>query len=123
MERPDLMPRVMKDMDTDMYDFVTNYITSFVKWDLVNFFYENPHTIDTIDNISRYTGRTPDTVRQELLELARLNLLEKTQLGHMTVYALTSDPMLRKLVATFQEACQSPDFRKKVIYHVIRGTE
>ncbi len=123
MRRPDLMPRIMSDMDPDLYDFVTTYITSFAKWDLVTFFHDHSRITDTVDNIARYTGRSPQSVRDELEELARLGLLEEMALGDVVVYALTSDAQLRARLERFVRACDDPDFRKKVIYHVIRGTE
>ncbi len=58
---------------------LNSYIDTFVKWDLLSFFYNNPHTIDTVDNIARYAGRDEETVQQELTGLAAKGLLEETK--------------------------------------------
>ena len=50
----DFTARLMDDMDPVLLDFVKTKVNSFVKWDLVRFFHENPHTADTVDNIAKY---------------------------------------------------------------------
>jgi len=118
----DLAGRLMADMDPRLLEFLQAKITSFVKWDLINFFHDNPHTTDTADNISRYAGRNVETIRTELAELARDGVLEETQLGGMTVYSLASDRRIRELLEQFVEASDDRQFRVKAIYHIIRGT-
>jgi len=119
----DLTGRLMSDMDPRLLEFLQTKISSFVKWDLVRFFHENPHTTDTAYNIARYLGRNVDIIRTELLELARDGVLEESQLGDMTVYSLVPDPELRGLLKQFVEASDDRQFRIKVIYHIIRGAE
>jgi len=54
----DFTTRLMDDMDPTLLDFVKQKVNSFIKWDLVRFFYENPHTADTVENIAKYAGRS-----------------------------------------------------------------
>ena len=51
----DLTGRLMADMDPQMLEFLQTKVNSFVKWDLVHFFHDNPHTTDTAENIARWT--------------------------------------------------------------------
>ncbi|MCK4471807.1 MAG: hypothetical protein KAW49_08490, partial [Anaerolineae bacterium] len=67
----DLAGRLMADMDPRLLEFLQAKINSFVKWDLVRFFHDNPHTTDTAGNIARYAGRSVETIRPELAELAQ----------------------------------------------------
>ncbi|HHN93890.1 MAG TPA: hypothetical protein ENK17_03905 [Anaerolineae bacterium] len=118
----DLTGRLMADMDPQLLDFLQHKVNTFVKWDLVRFFHDNPHTTDTAENIARYAGRSVDAIREELAELAQAGLLEESRLGEMTVYSLTADAATRDLLARFVAASDDRQFRVKAIYHIIRGT-
>ncbi|MFQ6099933.1 MAG: hypothetical protein ACE5OS_01685 [Anaerolineae bacterium] len=122
MDELDLTGRLMADMDPQLLDFLQTKVNSFVKWDLVRFFHDNPHTTDTADNIARYAGRTVEAISAELAELARDGVLEENQLGDMTVYSLAPDRQIRELLEQFVRASDDRQFRVKVIYHIIRGT-
>jgi len=117
----DLTGRLMADMDPRLLEFLQTKVNSFVKWDLVRFFHDNPHTTDTAENIARYAGRSVDTIRAELSELARDGVLEENQLDDMTVYSLVPDRKTRDLLEQFVEASDDRQFRVKAIYHIIRG--
>jgi predicted transcriptional regulator len=77
IDESDLAARLMEDMDARLLDFLKNQVNSFVKWDLVRFFQENPNTTDTADNIARYAGRDPAAIEQELAALAKSGVLER----------------------------------------------
>jgi predicted transcriptional regulator len=112
----------MADMDPRLLEFLQTKVNSFVKWDLVRFFHDNPHTTDTAENIARYAGRSVETIRAELSELAQGGVLEESQLGDMTVYSLVPDRETRELLDQFVKASDDRQFRVKAIYHIIRGT-
>jgi len=117
----DLTGRLMADMDPGLLEFLQTRIDSFVKWDLVRFFHDNPYTIDTAENIARYAGRSVDVIRSELADLTRDGVLEESQLGGMTVYSLVPDRRVRELLEQFVKASDDRQFRVKAIYHIIRG--
>ncbi|MBC7228355.1 MAG: hypothetical protein H5T61_14170 [Thermoflexales bacterium] len=121
MEHEDLVGRVMADMDPELLHFLRTRVNSFVKWDLIRFFGENPYTTDTAENIARYAGRNVETTRAELAELAAQGVLVEQRLGEMTVYSLSSNPEVRRLIQRFLEASNDRQFRVKAIYHIIRG--
>ncbi|MGQ9466309.1 MAG: hypothetical protein ACUVXE_00655 [Anaerolineae bacterium] len=121
MDREDLVGRVMADMDPELLNFLRTRVNSFVKWDLIRFFGENPYTTDTAENIARYAGRNVETTRAELAELAAQGVLVEQRLGEMTVYSLSSNPEVRRLIQRFLEASNDRQFRVKAIYHIIRG--
>jgi hypothetical protein len=111
----------MNDMDPELLDFLHDKVNSFIKWDMVRFFHDNPHAADTADNIARYTGRDVRTIADELVGLVEAGVLEQTELSSQTIYMLTSDTAMRDLIRTFVRACDDRTFRIKAIYHVIRG--
>ncbi len=121
MSTDDLATRLMDDIDPRLLEFIRTKVNSFIKWDLVRFFHDNPHTTDTAEGIARYTGRDVRTVEPELQQLVNSGVLQKTQLNDLTVYTLATEPEIRDLINTFILACDDRQFRVKAIYHVIRG--
>jgi hypothetical protein len=111
----------MNDMDPSLLSFVQTKVTSFIKWDLMRFLYENPHTMDSADNIARYTGRNLNDIRPELDELVETDVLHKRQIDDMAVYSLSPDKDTRQLIGEFVAACQERSFRLKAVYHIIRN--
>jgi hypothetical protein len=121
MDQEDLVGRLMADMDADLLHFLQTKANSFVKWDLLRFFHENPHTTDTAANIARYAGRAVETTEAGLIDLAREGVLSTTRLGEMTVYSLSNNPEIRNLLQRFVKASDDRDFRVKAVFHVIRS--
>lgn len=117
----DFTARLMDDMDPVLLDFVKTKVNSFVKWDLVRFFHENPHTADTVENIAKYAGRNVAAVEPELNELVDGGIMQETTLGNTSIYSLVSDEEMRNLVDRFITACEDRHFRVKAVYHIIRG--
>ncbi|MBI5959364.1 MAG: hypothetical protein HY866_11555 [Chloroflexi bacterium] len=117
----DFAASLMDDMDPRLLELIRTRINSFIKWDLVRFFHDNPHTTDTADSIARYTGRDVRTVEPELQQLARDGVLMTEDLSGLRVYTFTGEKDVRDLVATFIRACDDRQFRVKAIYHVIRS--
>ncbi len=97
----DFTARLMNDMDPRLLDFIKNKVNSFIKWDLMRFFYENPNTADTVENIARYAGRNAAAVKPELDELVEAGVMERRMVGDMPVYMLSNDPEMRRLVNDF----------------------
>ena len=117
----DLAARLMGDMAPQLLDFLKTKVNSFVKWDLVRFFHENPNTTDTAENITRDLGRDISTIEEELDELVGAGILERQRVSDLHVYNLSSDQQVRSLVDQFIQACDDRQFRVKAIYHIIRG--
>lgn len=109
--------------EINWYDFLRNKVNSFIKWDLVRFFHDNPHTRDTVENLARYTLRDARVIHRELDDLVAVGVLKVTTVNSVRVYQLSDDPDLRQLISTFMEACQDREFRVKAIHHVIRGMQ
>ena len=119
----DFTARLMDDMDPTLLDFVKTKVNSFIKWDLVRFFHENPHTADTVENIAKYAGRNADAVKPELEDLVESGIMERRSLdnNNMSIYSLSGDEEMRALVDQFIQACEDRHFRVKAVYHIIRG--
>jgi len=108
-------------MDRVWETFLRYRVNSFIKWDLVRFFYDNPHTVDTAENIANTIGRDARTVQRELDGLVSADVLEATNLNSGRVYRYSNNAESRRLVADFMRACHNREFRVKAIQHVIAG--
>ena len=117
----DLTRHLMDDMDPEVLDFLKTTVNTFIKWDLVIFFYENPNTTDTADNIARYIGRDAGVIEGELEELTAVGVLQRQPTAPLLVYSLTADPQVRDRLRHFVSASDDRQFRVKAIYHLIRG--
>lgn len=118
----DFTAQLMDDMDPTLLDFVKTKINSFIKWDLVRFFHENPHTSDTAENIAKYAGRNVVAVEPELEELVASNIMRRKNLSDGTpIYSLEKDDATLDLINEFVLACEDRHFRVKAVYHIIRG--
>jgi hypothetical protein len=117
----DFTARLMNDMDPQLLDFVKTKVNSFIKWDLVRFFYENPNTADTVDNIAKYAGRNSAAVKPELEDLVRSGVMDRREMEGMSIYSLVDNQQMRELVDRFILACEDRHFRVKAVYHIIRG--
>ena len=121
IDESDLAARLMEDMDERLLQFLKKQVNSFVKWDLVRFFHENPNTADTAENVARYAGRDPAAIELELAQLADSGVLRGELVGNLTVFSLATDQEMRELIDKFVQACNDRQFRVKAIYHIIRG--
>ncbi|HHS96311.1 MAG TPA: hypothetical protein ENK08_00190 [Chloroflexi bacterium] len=113
--------RLMAGVDPELLAFLRAQVDSFTKWDLLHFFYENPHAADTAGNIALYIGRNSANVEADLDDLAKRGVLTVRHLGGMRVYSLSSDPVIWEQIRRFIQACGDREFRVKAIYHIVRG--
>ena len=121
MTRIDVAPRLGDDLDPQMVSFLQNKVNTFVKWDLIRFFHDNPHTADTAENIARFTGRDILAITHELAQLVEANVLIGQMVSGRAIYRLADDRQMREMVNNFVRACDDRMFRVKAIYHVIRS--
>lgn len=117
----DLAARLMDDMDPEVLEFLKTSVNSFIKWDLVIFYSENPNTTDTATNVSRYIGRDLSVTESEMDELVQSKVLQRDRVSDLTVYSLTIDQAMRDRIKHFIAVANDVQFRGKVFYHLIRG--
>jgi hypothetical protein len=108
-------------MDTNLLDFLRTKVNSFIKWDLVRFFHDNPHARDTAENIARYMARDVRTIDRELSDLAGSQVVVADEISGAKVYHLTEDADTRATISAFMDACHDREFRVEAIYQVIQG--
>lgn len=110
-------------IDGNFLELIKTKINSFIKWDLVRFFHDNPHTKDTASNIAKYTGRDARTTERELEGLVEVGVLSVEKISNTRVYELVEDEGTRQTIHAFIEACHDREFRVEAIQHVIQGMQ
>lgn len=113
--------RLASDIDPDLLECLRTQVNSFIKWDLVHFFYQNPYTIDTPEGIARHIGRNTGAIRVDLVALAAEGLLVAHCYDGMTVYSYTTDPIVRGKIRRLVEAFSDRLFRARAAFQVIRA--
>ena len=109
------------DMDASWQKFLRHKVNSFIKWDLVRFFHDNPYTADTAENIAHVVGRDTKTVYRELDGLVKSEVLVVESVEGQSIYRLSTDDEIRQLIREFVAACHNREFRVNAINHVIHG--
>lgn len=107
--------------DANLLQFIKTKVNSFIKWDLVRFFHDNPHTKDTAENIAQYTTRDVLAVEEELNGLVDSGVLDRQELSGVNVYSIVEDEKTRQTINHFIEACHNRNFRVDAIQQVIQG--
>lgn len=110
-------------IDGNLLELIQNKINSFIKWDLVHFFHNNPHTKNTAENIAKFTGRDAKTTERELEGLVEAEILVVETMSQVRVYGLVEDEQIRQTIHAFIEACHEREFRVEAIQHVIQGMQ
>lgn len=121
MVQPNITNQINTEMNDVWKDFLVSKVNSLVRWDLMRFFHENPHTADTAENIAFVVGRDKQVTQKALDGLVKGGLLEKKSVSTVAIYTYTSDQTLRQRIQEFVMACHNREFRMKAINHVIQS--
>lgn len=103
------------EMNATWKKFLKTRVNSFIKWDLVRFFHDNPHTADTAEHIAQYVGREAKSVQHALEGLVKADVLVTESVSGQHIYRLSTADDVRTLVREFVAACHSREFRMKAI--------
>jgi hypothetical protein len=108
-------------IDPDLLECLRMQVNSFIKWDLIHFFYQNPYTIDTPEGIARHIGRNVGSIRVDLVALAAEGLLAAHCYDGVTVYSYSTNPIVRDKVRRLVEAFSDRLFCARAAFQVIRA--
>jgi hypothetical protein len=109
-------------MNPHLLSFLREKVNTFIKWDLVRFFHDNPHAVEIAANIARSIGRDLGEVEVDLASLVNAQVLESKKVSGVQVYGMVDDAETRRLVHEFVVACDDPDFRVRAIHEVIENS-
>ena len=114
-------PPAAADMPSQWQRFIETKVDSFVKWDLIRFFHDNPHIQDTAESIAKSVARSQADTALHLDGLVEGGVLSVTQRGQTRIYQLTDSAETRAMVRDFMDACLDRDFRAQAIHHLIHN--
>lgn len=67
-KKDSLVDYILGELSESLKVFIT-LVNTPVKWEILNFFHNNPNTIGTAYDIAKYIGRNPELVEKEIQEL------------------------------------------------------
>jgi hypothetical protein len=111
----------IKDMDPLLLDFARTRANSFVKWELMRLFHDNPHRADTAENIARDLERRVLVVKSELEDLVTNGIMTKKLLEGVSLYAPGNDEGTQALVDKFVLTLENRHFRVRAVDHILPG--
>lgn len=93
-----------KEIDVDFLVFVERYATDLLKWDILTFFARHPDFCAPTASVAQHIGRSTQSVRPELGDLALLGILDQIPAqDNEPLYRLTRQPPLRKMILKFAD--------------------
>lgn len=110
----------MEEIDTEIKLFIENVLTSFIRLDIIKFFYDNHNTADTLENIARNIGREKEKVEKDLNALVEHGFLKNNKQGKYDIYSYPSDEEKKTLIKKFMEYSKTREGRLKIIFWMIR---
>lgn len=111
-------------LDDDFELFIKDFVNTFVKWELVQFFHDHQEASFSLDDLSQKLNRSPKTLKSEMDELVDKGFLQ-TRKGKDVTYRLLDSKSIRYteltgLLERFVEFCKSREGRLRVIYKILK---
>jgi len=112
-----------ENLDPQVSFFVDEFIDSFITWDLILFFHENPYTVGSPSSIAMSIGRLDADIEPYLDELAEKGILSHEHRlgdGAETIYAYKPQPEFEKMVSEFKRALKDRASRLIIVSKVLQ---
>ena len=103
-------------LEADLRNFINQYVTSFLAWDLIVFFHQNPSANGAADELAGRLGRRAEDIEQAAQELVGKSVLACDG----TVFAYTPSNDTRLLVDRFVQAINTREKRLLILTEVLR---
>lgn len=100
-------------------EFVDAHVNSFIKWDLLVFFHENPGSTGTPVAIATRLGRRSDEVSSAMADLADSGILHRIP-GEDSVFGFAAEGVKAPLVTEFIAALDSREHRLQILTKLLR---
>ena len=110
-------------IDPTVSGFVDEFIDSFITWDLILFFYENPFTMGTPSSIAMSIGRLDSDVLPYLEKLVEKNVImreTRVQDSAETVFSYTPNKEFEARVEEFRKALKDRASRLMIVSKVLQ---
>lgn len=112
-----------ENLDPLVSDFVESHVDSFITWDLILFFHENPYTVGSPSSIAMSIGRLGSDIEPHLERMTAKGILShefRAGDGAETIYAYRPEPDFEKMVIEFKRALRDRASRLIIVSKVLR---
>ncbi len=107
-------------LEEELANFLKNVVNSMAKLDLINFFFSNPYTIDTVDGLALRIGRRVEGIEKTVEELSEAGILEKRVQGELVLYAFVPGNKWYELIERLLKSLDTRETRLKIITYIIK---
>ena len=116
------MVRRQMEEDRDLEEFIAKVANSFVKIELIKFFYRNPHFLGKTGDISLAIGRNPKQISKGIDDLVVQGVIQKKSgQKNAAIWSYAPEESMHKMITQFINAYEGPDLRQWIVNQVIRG--
>jgi hypothetical protein len=112
-----------ENLDQQVGNFVEEFVDSFITWDLILFFHENPYTVGSPSSIAMSIGRLGSDIEPFLERMATKGILShefRAGEGAETIYAYKPEPDFEKMVIDFKRALRDRASRLIIVSKVLQ---
>ncbi|MEJ5186101.1 MAG: hypothetical protein WHT46_03360 [Candidatus Geothermincolales bacterium] len=112
-----------ENIDPRVEKFVEEYLDSFIAWDLILFFHENPYAVGTPSSLALSIGRLGSDIEPHLERLVEKGVLsreEKTGDAEEAIYSYRPTPEFEKMVMEFKRALRDRASRLIIVSKVLQ---
>jgi hypothetical protein len=112
-----------ENLDQQVAGFVEEYVDSFITWDLILFFHENPYTVGSPSSIAMSIGRLGSDIEPFLERMTAKGILThefRAGDGAETIYAYKPEPDFEKMVIDFKRALKDRASRLIIVSKVLQ---
>lgn len=107
-------------LDIKLEKFIEKHVNSFIKWDLLVFFHENPGAADTATSLANRLGRRPEDVRKALDEFGEGGILTTQADDPNVIYQYQPSPKIQPLIEAFIKSLDSREKRLQILTKLLR---
>jgi predicted transcriptional regulator len=112
-----------ENLDPEVSFFVDEFVDSFITWDLILFFSENPYTVGSPESIAMSIGRLGSDIEPFLNKLTEKGILTyeyRPGNGAESIYAYSPQPEFEKMVSEFKRVLKDRASRLIIVSKVLQ---
>lgn len=114
----------IKNVDAETLDFIQKYLTSYLKWEVLRYYSENPTAAETPRAFARRLGKDVRQIAEAMKSLARSGILSNGNgSGENASYTLAGGDADRSTLQRIAETARANNrFRLLLNYHITKAS-
>jgi len=115
---------ISKNVDPDALEFIQKYLTSYVKWEVLKYFSENPTASETPRAFAKRLGKDVRQIAEAMKSLARTGILSNGDgADDSATYTLAGGDAERSTLLRIAESARTNNrFRLLLNYHITKAS-